>query len=187
MFDISPTDARLVALDNETASLAILMTISYIDSNGDTQSWNITEAGFDVTVGSTVYEPGDIKSMSPLRKDSGVSRDIWGGTFAGKTWFERLKDNFTGATVSLLLAVLDADGLVIGQPFSLYKGVGASCAFEAQGSQTVTSIEFTGPFARIDNKFERVTTDENQRRVDATDNAFQYVHVVQNVQTWGQK
>ena len=182
-----PNDARLAALDNETASLAILLTISYTDSNGDDQSWTITEAGFDITVGSDVYTPAEIKSQAPLRKDSGVSRDIWGVNFAGKTWYERLKDYFTGATVHLQLAVLDEDGDVIGNPFSLYKGVGASCAFEAQGTQTVTSIEFTGPFARIDNKFERVTTDENQRRVDSTDNAFEYVHVVQNVQTWGQK
>lgn len=153
----------------------------------------ITDAPRDIVYeGATYKSAGGLKSVSPPKADSQVSRDLFNIVISDPDNTLRTKLDYEniGVPVTVLSGFVDPTTNVLHSEYlGIYAGKISRVGWTIDEDSPDVNIECSGPFTKLKQITNRTTSKESQRFIHPNDSSLDYVYDSTNEATvkWGGK
>ena len=175
-------------IENNTAIPFILVKIDF-----QTDPLHITDAPRNIVYnGATYIASGGLKSVSPPKVESQVSRDLFEVVIGDPDNTLRFKLDYEniGVSLSIVSGFVDpATNNLHSEFLSVYAGRISKVSWAIEEDSPDVVIECSGPFTKLKQIINRTTTAESQRKLYPNDSSLDYVYDTTNEATvkWGGK
>jgi hypothetical protein len=127
----------------------------------------ITDAPREVVYNGDTYLPnGGLKSISPLRAEGQISRDLFDIQLLDPdtTYREILKIESTGVSISITAGFVDPETEIINSNFlDVYRGRINKTSWSVEDNTPTVNIQASGPLTKLQQIVSRTTNDNSQQ------------------------
>ena len=176
-------DSELIqALANSSRRYFLTISLDFLN-----EPFRATNASYDYEFEGYDYSAsGGLKQLTPPKIEAGVSRDLFGILLTDPLFEQR--DRLVVESIGVPTKVEGHIEVASGfKPLVLHTGTISSFASRIEADEHLVEIECSGPFTKLQQTVNRMTTDSSQQAAHPGDTSMNKVYDSENVETmkWG--